>query len=301
MIDLAARLQGIITVLNTPFDDTGRVDLDALRGHVEYALQAGVHGFLVPAMASEVQSLTDIERAAIVDTVVASVAGAVPVIGGASAIESSARIDWARRVLDLGCDAALVAIPYHDDASWEENLRTVASSVKGPLMIQDWDAGGYGAPVELIARLFREHPQFFSIKIEVVPAGTKYSQVLAATDGAIHVAGGWAVMQMIEAYDRGVHAIMPTALHEIYLAIDQRYRSGRRDDARALFDRLLPILAFSNQHLDVSIRFFKRLLYQQGIYPTDRCRAPRLEFDEVHHRIAGELVERAMALMEELR
>lgn len=293
--------RGIVTVLNTPFDDDDVVDLDALRSHVEYALRAGVQGFLVPAMASEVDSLTDIERVAIIQTVVVAVSGTVPVVGGASSVDPVARVKWAQRVLDLGCDMALVAIPYRDDASWEAELRSVASAVKGPLMVQDWDASGYGAPVELIARLFRELPRFVSIKIEVVPAGTKYSQILDATEGAIHVAGGWAVMQLIEAFDRGVHAIMPTALHEIYVAIHRRYRDGDRDGARTLFYRLLPILAFSNQHLDISIRFFKRLLYRQGIYRTDRCRSPRLAFDTIHRRIADDLIDRAIALMEELR
>ena len=45
-------------------------------------------------------------------------------------------------------------------------------------------------------------------------------------------------MQMIEALDRGVHAIMPTALHSIYVRIYQLHTSGQRQAARDLFDRL---------------------------------------------------------------
>lgn len=299
MTDLKNRLRGIVTVLNTPFAADGTVDLNALVCHVEYALHAGVSGFLVPAMASEVGALTDLERETIIATVTDTVAGAVPVIGGASAEDTTARTEWVRRAIQLGCDAALVAIPYTDDASWERDVLAVAEMVDGPLVIQDWDALGYGAPVELIARLFRQVEPFVSIKIEVVPAGTKYSEVLAATEGKIHVAGGWAVMQMIEALDRGVDAIMPTGLHEIYVAIDRLYRNGNRDGARRFFDQLLPILAFSNQHLDISILFFKRLLYRQGIYPTDRSRSPRLEFDPWHRAIAEELIDRAIVLIQE--
>jgi len=64
---------------------------------------------------------------------------------------------------------------------------------------------------------------------------------------------------------------MPTGLHEIYVRIDRLYRTGRRDEARRLFDCCLPVLAFSNQHLDLSIRFFKRLLWRQGLYVTHGC------------------------------
>ena len=65
---------------------------------------------------------------------------------------------------------------------------------------------------------------------------------------------------LIEALDRKVDAFMPTGLHRAYVTIFKRYASGDRDGAMALFHRLLPILAFSNQHLEHSIHFFKRLL-----------------------------------------
>lgn len=99
-------------------------------------------------------------------------------------------------------------------------------------------------------------------------------------------------MQMIEALDRGVHAFMPTGMHRIYTEIHRRYASGDRDAARELFERLLPVLAFSNQRLDVSIRFFKRLLHAQGVYATDRVRTEGAKFDRHNERIADELIEK---------
>jgi len=64
-------------------------------------------------------------------------------------------------------------------------------------------------------------------------------------------------MQMIEGLDRGLHAFMPTGMHWTYARIYKLYQDGKRADARVLFNKVLPILAFSNQHLDVSIHFFK--------------------------------------------
>ena len=63
-----------------------------------------------------------------------------------------------------------------------------------------------------------------------------------------------------------------------------------------MFDQLLPILAFSNQHLDISIHFFKRLVFAQGIYPTPAVRPPILPFDEAHARVVDEFIARACAL-----
>jgi 4-hydroxy-tetrahydrodipicolinate synthase len=103
-------------------------------------------------------------------------------------------------------------------------------------------------------------------------------------------------MQMIEALDRGVHAFMPTALHAVYVRIYRLYTTGDREGACNLFEKILPVLAFANQHLDISIHFFKRLLYAQGTYPTPAVRSPILPFDDAHARVAQELIARACAL-----
>jgi 4-hydroxy-tetrahydrodipicolinate synthase len=293
-------LRGIITVLNTPFTDQDEIDLISLKRNVRYALNAGVAGFLVPAMASEVGKLTQAERREIVKAVLEEAGDQVPVIGGASAADAAARRAAAQDLLELGCGGILVSIPYHDDRQYESDVREIVALKPGFLMLQDWDFNGFGVPVPLVAKLFEEIEVFRSLKIEVVPAGVKYSQVLRSTGGGLHVCGGWAVMQMIEALDRGVHAFMPTGMHEIYTRIYALYAQGRRQEAAALFIRLLPVLAFSNQHLDISIHFFKRLLHAQGIYATPRVRQPILEFDEVHQAVSLELIEKVVALTQEI-
>ena len=62
-------LFGIVTVLNTPFKTDNTIDLHALKINVGKALQAGVAGFLVPAMASEVYQLSESERIKMVEIV----------------------------------------------------------------------------------------------------------------------------------------------------------------------------------------------------------------------------------------
>ena len=294
------RLNGIVTVVNTPFTTGNAIDLDSLSANVAYALDAGVAGFLIPAQASEVDKLTPQEREALVRRVIDDVAGRVPVIGGASAEEREARVRFAATLVDMGCDGVLVKIPYEDDVQYQTDVLAVAHQKPGFLMLQDQDYGGYGLPVALIARLFEEVDLFQSFKIEVVPAGVKYTEVLAATNGALHVAGGWAVTQMIEALDRGVHAMMPTGMHRVYVRIYDLYQSGQRDQAIDLFNKLAPVLAFSNQQADIALHFFKRLLYRQDVYSTPRVREPVLPFDRYHVRIADELIDYVIDLEHQL-
>ena len=293
-------LRGIVTVLNTPFTTNDAVDLTALRANVNDALAAGVAGFLVPAMASEVYQLRPQERAAMVDTVLEAASGTATVIGGASAPSSDERLAQAQRLIHQGCDGVLVSIPFESEETYRREVETLAEIQPGFLMLQDWDFAGPGLPIPLIARLFEDIPAFRALKIEVAPAGPKYTAVLHATGGRLHVSGGWAVMQMIEALDRGVHAFMPTGMHRIYATIYRRYISGDRTGAEDLFHRILPVLAFSNQHLDISIHFFKRLLHRQGLYATSRVREPILPFDTHHEATANRLIDLAIALEAEL-
>ncbi len=288
-------LDGIVTVLNTPFTPEGKIDRAGLERHVEYALSAGVSGFLVPAMAAEVDELNRDERRLIVGSVVDACAGRVAVIGGASA-PAKDRAAIAAELVELGCEGVLVSIPFEGEDSYRRDVDEIAACDTPYLMLQDWDAAGYGLPVDLIVELARDIPAFRCLKVESVPAGPKYSAVKAATDGRLAVAGGWAVMHLIDGLDRGVDIFMPTGLHELYVGILRLYRTGRRNEAERWFRRLLPILTFSNQHLEVSICFFKRLLFRQGIYPSDAVRIPLRFWDEFNRRRADELIAEAIAL-----
>jgi 4-hydroxy-tetrahydrodipicolinate synthase len=289
-------MNGIITVLNTPFAQTGEVDTGAVAAHCRYGLSAGVAGFLVPAMAAEVGNLRASERDAMVSTVVAASAGQVPVIGGASAASHAERLETSRRVAELGCDVVLASIPYRTNEQFIGEVRDIVSVSDRPLMVQDWDATGDGIPIDAILNAFGAVDNFRFLKVETANAGRKYTALIEATGGALHVSGGWAVQQLIEGLDRGVDAFMPTAMHFTYTEIVRRHRSGNRDDAADLFHRLLPVLAFSNQDLDLSIRFFKRLLWRQGLYPTPDVRVGGAGPDAYQLRIMDELIELAIAL-----
>ena len=283
-------LQGIVTVLNTPFKIDNTIDFSALRKNVEYALDAGVAGFLVPAMASEVYKLSEKERIEMVSSVLEETKGKVPVIAGAGETDLAKSKRLLSKYIQLGCKNVLFQIPFLNEIQFKNHFYELAETGPEMIMLQDWDATGYGLPDELICRLFEEVEAFRCLKVETVPAGVKYSRILELTNGQLNVSGGWAVSQMIEGLQRGVHAFMPTGMHRIYVEIYRLWKSGNETEAEQLFQKILPVLAFSNQHLDISIHFFKRLLYRQGIYPTDLVREPILPFDKVHTEIANKLI-----------
>jgi len=289
--------RGIITVLNTPFTGSDHIDVPALQRNVRRAINAGVAGFLVPAMASEVGELTSAEKVNIVDTVVNESQGSCCVIGGVAAPTRAERLAISRTLLNLGCDGILVPLDhrasYHD---LESELLELSEGNPGILMVQDWAPDRYGLSLDNVLRLFDSVSHFNWLKIEVADAGHKYTQVLQATNGKLNVAGGWAVTRMMDGLERGVHAFMPTAMHSIYTEIYQRYSNGDREAAATLFHQIQPVLAFSNQNLPLSIQFFKRLLHRQDIYNTDRVRINGEPLSADQQSLADELIRKVITI-----
>ncbi len=289
-------MRGIVPSLNTPFDRDGRIDEAAVARLTERSIASGAVGLLIIAVAGEQASLSRAEKERVARIVVEVTAGQIPVVVSVTSpdvAESEALAGLAR---EARADGICCQVPAGlSGASLEKAFARIAAAGPDLLMVQDLDWSGPGLPVAEIARLFRALPSFRCLKVESVPAGPKYTSVIEATGGRLHVSGGWAVMQMPDALARGVHAFMPTTMDAIYVAIYNAWRRGEADRARALFERLLPIVAFSNQHIDVSIRFFKRLRYAEGLFATDRCRVPG-PLDPVQETECRLMVKRALDL-----
>ncbi len=289
-------LHGIVTVLNTPFTDSDKVDLHALKRNVSEALNAGVAGFLTTAMASEVEKLNINERLAIVECVMQTAEGKVPVFAGTAGTSYVESKDILELYLDLGCTHMLIQLPFVNEEQFKQDFLRLAACGPEVIMLQDWHASGYGLPDQMIMELFETVPSFRCLKVETIPAGIKYSNILKLSNGTLNVSGGWAVNQMPEGLRRGVHAFMPTGMHWIYCEIFRNFQQGDVDEATSRFNEILHILAFSNQHLDISVHFFKRLLWKQGLYPTPNVRQPILPFDDIHRDIADDLIQKVMEI-----
>jgi 4-hydroxy-tetrahydrodipicolinate synthase len=281
-------LHGVVSVLLTPFDADGRLDLPSLDRSIEDRIAAGAGGLLVLGAASEASRLRAGERWTLIRRVARQVGDRVPVIAGTS----SPDLGETRSIAELACELGLAGVMVQSP----EAVETAAGAGVAMIMLQDLDWHGPGLAVDVICDLFERVDALRCVKVETVPAGPKYTALLEATGGRLNVSGGWASTQLIEALDRGVHAFMPSAHHRVYAEILRRYRAGARDEARALFEQLLPVLAFTTQHIDVSIQFQKLLEVRRGIFATAAVRSPAIAFDAAHRRMADELLNRALEL-----
>jgi len=116
--------------------------------------------------------------------------------------------------------------------------------------------------------------------VETAPAGPKYAKVATATNGKLHLSGGLAVMQMLDGLARGLDAFIPSGLLSTQVKIFNAWQKGEHKEARRLFEMILPVMAFSNQHIDVSRCFWKYVRVQQGIFSSAHSRLS-LPLDEI--------------------
>ncbi len=105
-----AKFEGVYVAVITPFTDLYEVDYNALREHVDWLINEGVHGVIPAGSVGEYASLSPEERAKVVETVIDAVGGRVPVVVGTGAPSTDQVVRWAQHAKKSGA-AGLMALP----------------------------------------------------------------------------------------------------------------------------------------------------------------------------------------------
>lgn len=293
-------MYGIITTVLTPFKPvTKEIDWPSYRRSFKAAMDAGVKGFLVPCNASEVLLLTHEEIIREVEEAVMVTAGKALVIPSVVAPTREERLEQCKKYLELGVDGINLNMPYVSDEDYMGMAKEI-DDLKPPfLCIQDASMENDGLPDSLIVRLFEEFESVRCVKIEVKDSGPKYTRILKATGGKLNISGAWGSSQSIEAYDRGIHALMPSGLFELFVNVYDLYHKKSRDAAMKLFFDMLPIISFTRQNPQLNRYFHKLYLKHVGVFDDAVCRE-EVYFDEYHQRYAVDLIEYAVRLRDNL-
>ena len=275
-------MEGILPSLNTPFTNSGELDLDSLTRLVEHTIISGCGGMLGLAVAGEHNTLNFDEKIQFIETVTKVNKRRIPFICSVTANDFNQSVELTISANSFGADGICIQIPsslnFSNKLFLLEQLENLSPKI---LMIQDLDWLGDGMALDEIVKLFNYVDKFNWLKIETVGAGEKYTSVLQKLDGRLKVCGGWAVTQLIDAMARSVNAFVPTGLEKIYVEIYQLYQNGNTEKARLLFEKVLPVLNFSNQNIGTSIRFFKNLRVLEGLFESNYCRDESAVFDEL--------------------
>ncbi|MFK7877857.1 MAG: 4-hydroxy-tetrahydrodipicolinate synthase [Paracoccaceae bacterium] len=104
---------GSMPALVTPFSN-GSLDLDTLKRLVNWHIEQGSNGLVPVGTTGESPTLSHEEHDTVIDTVVKTAAGRIPVIAGAGSNNTDEAIRLAQFAAKAGADAALVVTPYYN-------------------------------------------------------------------------------------------------------------------------------------------------------------------------------------------
>lgn len=104
-------IEGVIPILQTPFDDSGQLDLDSLQREVTFLCEAGVDGVAFPGFVSERCKLSDKEIAAAAEVILAARKGDTKAIFNVTAQSTYHAVRQAT-VCRIGMRCAHVSSPF---------------------------------------------------------------------------------------------------------------------------------------------------------------------------------------------
>lgn len=275
--------RGIFVIVVTPFTESLALDEKSLRKHVRFCVDAGAHGLVGPANASEFPTLSDEERKRWLEIVIDEAAGAIPVIAATTsghALPAAALSKWAQEAGADGIMAMPPPILSPGPKGCYDYYAAISNAIDIPIFVQNYGGpAGTPMPTEWLARMCQEIEWVQYLKEETLPEPRAISATLAAAgDACKGVFGGQGGIYLLDEYRRGSQGNMPAGqITDLHVAIWHKLEVGDEAGARTLFNRILPLLSFERMH---GVATYKEVLYRRGIFATRASRLPGKFLDD---------------------
>lgn len=276
--------RGIFVIVITPFTDDYQIDEVSLRKQVDFCVEAGAHGLVGPANASEFATMSDDERRAWIHIVVDQAAGRIPVIATTTSGHKVPAIALSQYSQEIGADGIMSMPPHilHPDADGcYDYYASLSTALIIPIFIQNY-IGPIGTPMsnELVAQMCRDLPNVDYIKEETLPEPRQISRTLAAADESCKgVFGGQGGVYIIDEWRRGACGNMPAAqITDLHVDIWAKLEANDEAGARELYNQALLLINFERMH---GVATYKEVMKRRGIFTTTVSRGPRMFLDEM--------------------
>lgn len=247
---MARELRGILSAMCTPFTaDGSRVDEDGLRDLVEGTIKAGVHGLIPCGSTGEFVALTTEERKRVTEIVAEQARGRVSVAPHVGSTSTAVAVDLARHAERAGADGVMAVNPYYEPMSLDEvygYFKSLSDAVTIPIMVYNLPvATGMNLRPEFLARMARE---IKNVKYVKDSSGdlSQVSELLYRYRQDVTVFNGWDTITFSglalgsKGSVWGAANVMPGQCAELFNLIE----AGRLADARALWERMWPVMQF---------------------------------------------------------
>ncbi len=232
-------IQGIFTAMATPFDEQGRVDLDAGRRLASHLLEHGSHGLVVAGTTGECPTLTDGEEIELLRAVRAEVGDDVLLICGTGTNDTRHSGELTRMAADAGADVSLVVAPYYNKpnrAGLRAHFEAVAEAVPELPMVV------YNIPARVIINMPPDLLAELATVDNIVGVKQANDEELGPIDGLAVLAGNDnTFLRVLEFGGAGGITVASHVVGDQMREMWDAAQGGDLDRARALDAELTPV------------------------------------------------------------
>lgn len=163
---MTARFGAVLTAMVTPFDDEGRLDLDAAVTLAKWLVDNGNDGLVLTGTTGEATTLSDDEKAEVWRAVAEAVT--VPVLAGAGSNDTAHSVELVKTAEQCGVTGILAVTPYYNrpsQAGIAAHFTAVAEATSLPVMLYDIPIRtGRKIAHDTLLRLVRGVPNIVAVK-----------------------------------------------------------------------------------------------------------------------------------------
>ena len=269
--------RGTYTVLVTPFTaDGSAVDLVALERLVEFQITEGVRGLIPLGSTGEFLSVSREERVAIVETVVRTAAGRVPVLIGTGAEDTREVVALSREAERQGADGVMIIPPYYSVPTEDElfhHYKTVADAIGIPIMVYNNPATANVDLTPPIVERLSHIDNCCYIKESTLEV-TRVRDIIDLCGDRMTVFAGILGYESFWLGAQGWVAVCSNLIPKMSARLFELVADDKNmDEALALYKKMLPIVKWVGGHRYVAAS--KDALGMMGL-AVGKPRAPRL-------------------------
>ncbi|MGH9846582.1 MAG: dihydrodipicolinate synthase family protein [Blastocatellia bacterium] len=275
--------EGIFPIALTTFDEHYAIDEQSQLALINYLIDCGVHGIAIFGNASEGYALGESEKTRLMPLIIKEVRGRVPIFVSTGHTGTHVAVQMSKAAEEAGADGLMILPPYFLKPSAEDLFgyyKAISDAVSIPIMIQDaplLTAVNIGAAQ--MARMAKECANVRYAKVEAPPTSLKVSEVKQACGDGLVIFGGLNGHFFLEELQRGARGTMPGSdLMPMFVRVWDDYEAGRMKEARAEFNRCLPLIRFELQP-GLGVSAMKHNLKAQGIIKHTTVRPPARSLD----------------------
>ncbi|REK15777.1 MAG: 4-hydroxy-tetrahydrodipicolinate synthase [Planctomycetota bacterium] len=233
---------GLSVAMTTPFRDS-EIDYEALRGQVEFQIEAGTHCLCPVGTTGESPTLDHDDHERVIAAVVEYAAGRIKVMPGTGSNNTAEALRLTTFAERNGADAALVVAPYYNKPTQQgmyEHYKALAEAVDIPICVYNIPGRtGKNIEPETIARL-AELPGIALVK-EATGSMDQASAIMALSNVTVLSGDDSLTLPLMSIGARGVISVVGNIVPRDMLALVQAFDAGDFAAALSWHRKLFPL------------------------------------------------------------